>query len=122
MGIEDKNDYLELARISFANSLAWHSTIEAAFKKHQVHGTSPRNKSGKYEMTHYQDDAFTWLRPRNELAARGRYTNQEFLYYMLRFSLGDDDKIDRLAWTHDADVPDGGIFDKENPDKRAINI
>ena len=98
VGIKDKNDYLELARRSVANALAWHVIIEAALEKVQVHGTSSRNleehtgiytnsiktmkievrhgdhglyfaiqgvESEKYEMTHYQDDIFTWLRPRN---------------------------------------------------------
>lgn len=150
IGTEDKNDYLEIARRSVANSLAWHPTVEAALKRNHVHGTSPRNleeyigtyassiktmkievtqgdnklhfalqglESEKYELTHYQDDIFTWLRPRNELAARGRFTHQGFLYYLLRFSAGDDGKIAALAWAHDADIPDGEIFDKESQGK-----
>ena len=155
IGIRDKNDYLELARRSVATSLAWHSTVDAALKKNQVHGTSPRNlaeyigiyinsiktmkievtqrdkklyfalqglESEKYELTHYQHDTFTWLRSRNELARRGRFTHQKPLYYMLRFNARDNDKIGQLAWTHDADVPDGEIFDKESQDERASNL
>lgn len=142
---KEKNDYLELARRSVTKSLAWQSTVEAALKKNQAHGTSPRNldeytgsyinsiktmrlevtqeddklffalqglESEKFELTHYQDDIFTWLRPRNELAGRGRFTHQGSLYYLLRFSAGDDDKIGKLAWAHDADIPDGEIFEK----------
>lgn len=155
IGTEDKNDYLDLARTSVANLLAWHSTVEAALKKNQVHGTSPRNlqeytgiyancikimkievtqennklsfaiqglESEKYELTHYQDDIFTWLRPRNELAGRGRFTHKGFLYYLLRFSAGDDGKIATLAWAHDADVPNGEIFDKQSQGKPANNL
>ena len=143
--VKDKNDYLELSRRSAASSLAWHSTVDAALKKNQVLGTSPRNleaytgtytnaiktmkievtqednklyfalhglESEMYELTHYQYDVFTWLRPRNELAGRGRFTHQGSLYYMLRFTAGYHDKIDKLAWAHDADVPDGEIFQK----------
>lgn len=70
-------------------------------------------ESEMYELTHYQNDVFTWLRPRNELAGRGRFTHQGFLYYMLRFSAGGVDGIDRLVWAHDVDVPDGEMFEKE---------
>lgn len=147
---KDKNDYIELARRSVASSLAWHSTVEAALKKIQTLGTSPRNlddytgtytdsinvmkievtrvdeklyfalqglESEKYGLTHYQDDIFTWLQPRNGLAGRGRFTHQGFLYYWLRFSAGDDGKIDKLAWAHDADVPDGEISTKDSQSK-----
>ncbi len=142
---KDKNDYLGLARRSVATSLAWHSTIEAALKKHQMHGSSPRKleeytgtytnsietmnievtqrdnrlffalqglESEKYELTHYHKDTFTWLRARNELARRGRFTHQKPLYYMLRFSVRDNDTISDLAWAHDADVPAGEVFAK----------
>lgn len=155
IGIKDKNDYLELSRRSVATSLAWHSTVEAALKKNQILGTSPRKfedytgtytnsiktmkievtqgderlyfalqglESEKYELTHYQDNVFTWLQPRNELAGRGRFTHQESLYYILRFSVDDVGKIAKLAWTHDADVPDGEIFLKESQGKRASNF
>ena len=147
IGTTETNDYLELARRSVATALAWHSTVEAALKKHQAQGTSPRNleeytgtytnsiqtmrievtqrddklwfalqglESETFEMTHYQDDMFTWLQPRNELARRGRFTYQKHPYYMLRFSVRDDDTIGQLAWAHDADVPDGEIFVKES--------
>ena len=43
IGVKDKNNYLELARRSVTTSLAWHSTVEAALNKNQVHGKSPRN-------------------------------------------------------------------------------
>lgn len=155
IGVKDKNDYLELSRKSVASSLAWHSTVEAALKKKQVLGTSPRNleeytgtytnsiktmkievtqgdkklffalqglASEKYGLTHYQDDIFTWLQPRDELAGRGRSTHQDFLYYMLRFSAGDDGKIGKLAWTHDADVPGGELFEKESQSKCARKV
>lgn len=98
IGTRDKKDYLELAKTSVATSLTWHSAVEAALKKNQAHGTSPRHlgeyigtytnsiktikikvthrhnklcfalqglESEKYELTHYQSDTFTWLRPRN---------------------------------------------------------
>lgn len=41
--------------------------------------------------------------------------------YMLRFSAGKGDKIGKLAWTHDADVPNGEVFEKESQGKRASN-
>ena len=78
-------------------------------------------QSEKYELTHYQNDIFTWLRPRNELARRGRFTHQKSLYYMLRFNASGNGEIGQLSWTHDADVPDGESFDKESQGERAGN-
>ncbi|KAL8897324.1 MAG: hypothetical protein Q9207_007267, partial [Kuettlingeria erythrocarpa] len=71
-------------------------------------------ESEKYELTHYHKDVFTWLRPRDELAARGRFTHQKALYYKIRFDVGLSRKtIDTLSWAHDADIPDGETFYKD---------
>ena len=74
-------------------------------------------ESEAFRMTHYHNDVFTWLQPRNELARRGRFTHQKHPYYLLRFSARDDNKIGQLAWAHDADAPDGEIFEKESQGK-----
>lgn len=73
-------------------------------------------------MMHYQDDIFTWLQSRNELARRGSFTHQKHPYYMLRFSACDDNKISQLAWPHDADVPDGEMFGEESQGKRTSEL
>lgn len=71
-------------------------------------------ESGKFKPTHYQYDIFTWLRTRDELAQRGRFTHQEAPYYKLGFGTGDDGMIGSIAWTHDTDIPDGETFEKES--------
>lgn len=42
IGTVDRKDYLKLARKSVATALAWHSSVKAALKSNQTHGTSPR--------------------------------------------------------------------------------
>lgn len=33
--------------------------------------------SEKFRLTHYKDDTFTWLQPRNELSRRGRWVGTD---------------------------------------------
>ena len=96
--------------------------IEVTQRDNKLYFALQGLESERYELTHYQHDTFTWLRSRNELARRGRFTHQEPLYYMLRFTIRDDDKISQLAWTHDADVPDGETFDKARQGTHASNL
>lgn len=152
LDVNDKNDYLSLAKESVANALVWHSSVEADLKKDRVPDTFPRDlqayigtyvnsiqtmkivvteTSGKlffalqgldserFELTHYQDDIFTWLRSRNELAERGRFTHQKAVYYKIHFHMTDS-HIDQLAWTHDIDVPEGETFFKEHQGKNPV--
>ena len=69
-------------------------------------------KSEKYPLAHYQDDIFVWLRPRNELASRGRFTHQKAPYYKIKFQSDGKDVITELAWAHDSDIPNGEDFFK----------
>jgi hypothetical protein len=64
-------------------------------------------KSEKFRLTHYEDDIFTWLQPRNELSRRGRWvgTDQGPSFWKVEFKAGQDGKPDRLYWVHDNDVP-----------------
>ena len=145
LNVNDKNDYISLARESVANALLWHSSVEADLKKDRVPGTFPRHlqayigtyinsiqtmkivvtetsgklffalqglDSEKFELTHHQDDIFTWLRSRNELAERGRFTHQKAVYYKINLNMTYGN-IDKLAWTHDTDLPEGETFFKE---------
>nr|ODN86267.1 hypothetical protein L203_04387 [Cryptococcus depauperatus CBS 7841] len=68
--------------------------------------------SEKFRLTHYEDDVFTWLQPRNELSRRGRwvYTNLDLRFWKIVFKLGDGP--DRLFWAHDKGVP-AAEFKKE---------
>jgi CubicO group peptidase (beta-lactamase class C family) len=61
----------------------------------------------KFVLTHYEDDIFTWLQPRNELSRRGRWVgaDQGPSFWKVEFKAGPDGKPDRLYWVHDNGVP-----------------
>ncbi|WVO15585.1 hypothetical protein L204_103245 [Cryptococcus depauperatus] len=61
----------------------------------------------KFRLTHYKDDVFTWLQPRNDLSRRGRWvsTDQGPSFWKVEFKMGDGP--DRLFWMHD-----NGIFEE----------
>lgn len=64
-------------------------------------------ESEKFELDHYQDDVFTWLRPRDYMAARGRWVDNPPFFWQVKFTKDENDSIDCLNWAHDPDVPDG---------------
>ncbi|WVN90649.1 uncharacterized protein L203_105891 [Cryptococcus depauperatus CBS 7841] len=61
--------------------------------------------SEKFRLTHYEDDVFTWLQPRNDLSRRGRWMgpNRGPSLWKVEFKMGDGP--DRLFWAHDKGVP-----------------
>lgn len=63
--------------------------------------------SEKFKLDHYEDDAFTWLLPRNELSRRGRWvgSDQGPLFWKAVFKASGESGIDTLSWAHDMDVP-----------------
>ena len=61
--------------------------------------------SEKYQLDHYHDDVFTWLRTRDELAKRGRWIDQGPPFWKVEFGVDGDDQIVRLSWVHDIGVP-----------------
>ncbi len=63
--------------------------------------------SEKFQLTHYEDNSFTWLLPRNELSRRGRWvgSDQGPLFWLAEFKADDNGKIDKLFWVHDNGVP-----------------
>ena len=67
-------------------------------------------QSEKYILEHYQNDVFTWIRPRNELVARGRWVDQEPEVWKIKFRLDKNGNVDRLNWVHDAEVTEGETF------------
>ncbi|PVH79400.1 beta-lactamase/transpeptidase-like protein [Cadophora sp. DSE1049] len=69
-------------------------------------------ESEKYILKHYEDDTFTWIRPRNELIARGRWVDQGPAFWKIRFGADSHGNIDRVAWTYDLEVPEGETFYK----------
>lgn len=67
-------------------------------------------KEEEFILKFYHDDIFTWLAPRDELIRRGRFTDQRYLYYQIRFVAKDGPDIDGLYWAHDSSVPEGEEF------------
>ena len=64
-------------------------------------------ESEKFQLTHYENDTFTWLQPRNKLSRRGRWVgvDQSHLYYKLKFCIDSSGNADRLVWVHDTSAP-----------------
>lgn len=64
-------------------------------------------ESEKFRLTHYEEDVFTWLQPRNELSLCGRWVgpDQGPDFWKVEFKVDDDGRLDRLFWVHDNDVP-----------------
>jgi len=63
--------------------------------------------SEKFKLTHYEDDTFTWLQPRNELSKRGRWvgSDQGPEFWKAQFKANSEGIIDKLYWVHDNGVP-----------------
>ncbi|KAH6630928.1 beta-lactamase/transpeptidase-like protein [Chaetomium sp. MPI-SDFR-AT-0129] len=64
-------------------------------------------ESEKFRLTHYEEDTFIWLQPRNELSRRGRWVgiDQGPSFWKVEFKVGPYGVLDRLHWVHDNDVP-----------------
>jgi hypothetical protein len=61
--------------------------------------------SEKFALDHYEDDVFTWIQTRNELAKRGRWVDQGPEIWKADFRAGKDGRIENLFWVHDIGVP-----------------
>lgn len=63
-------------------------------------------ESEVYDLQHYQDDTFTWLVARDDLARRGRFTNYNAEYFKIGFgSEKKEEPITFLTWWHDKYLP-----------------
>ncbi|KAL9611298.1 MAG: hypothetical protein Q9167_004062 [Letrouitia subvulpina] len=79
--------------------------IEVSLEDGTLHWALQGLPSEKFSLNHYEDDTFTWLKPRNELAKRVRWVDQGAEFWKLRFEAGNDGQIERLFWVHDIGVP-----------------
>lgn len=70
--------------------------------------------SENFELDHYQDDIFTWIRPRNYMAARGRWVDDPPAFWKIKFSKTDEGEILGLNWAHDSDAQAGENFYKDS--------
>jgi len=86
--------------------------IEVSLEKDKLSWAIQGLDSEKFQLDHYQDDVFTWIRPRNYMAARGRWVDNPPLFWKLRFSV-DEQGVTALNWAHDPDAPAGEDFFRE---------
>ena len=61
--------------------------------------------SEKWQLDHYEQDTFTWIRARNELTKRGRWVDQGAPFWKVEFKANEIGNIDQLIWVHDIGVP-----------------
>ena len=61
--------------------------------------------SEKWQLDHYEQDTFTWIRTRNELTKRGRWVDQGAPFWKVEFKANEIGNIDHLMWVHDIGVP-----------------
>lgn len=72
-------------------------------------------ESEVFTLNHYHQDIFTWLAPRDDLARRGRFTNQNAEYYKISFGCGNEKgDITFLTWWHDKELPVPEEFTKDS--------
>ncbi|KAH9904257.1 beta-lactamase/transpeptidase-like protein [Xylariomycetidae sp. FL2044] len=67
----------------------------------------------KYELEHYENDTFLWLKPRDYLVSRGRWVGQPPNYWKLKFVADEDGEIRMVNWLYDASVPENGNYFKD---------
>jgi hypothetical protein len=91
------------------NTMRMVVTLNNGKLHYAVHGLD----SEKYPLDHYENDIFSWLRSRNEYAARGRWVDQGAEFWLIKFWTNDKDTVDRLTWVHDLEVKEGESFFKK---------
>nr|ODN97871.1 hypothetical protein L204_03296 [Cryptococcus depauperatus CBS 7855] len=133
----ERNDYIAASKASAAVNLEWYPNIvkelqgqggtsrelEAyigtywdhvhifkivvTVEKDELYWALQGLDSDKFRLTHYRDDVFTWLQPRDDLSRRGRWVgpDQEPSFWKVEFKMGDGP--DRLFWMHD-----NGVFEE----------
>ena len=65
-----------------------------------------------FPMEYCHDRVFSWLQSRDDLVKRARIVGQGPLYYLIRFEMGEN-KINRLFWAHDSQLPEREIYQRQ---------
>ena len=79
--------------------------IEVSLEEQTLYWSFQGLESEKFRLDHYELDIFTWLQPRNELAARGRWVDQGAPFWKVDFQANANGHIGSLMWVHDVGVP-----------------
>ena len=83
----------------------WCEKIEVSIEDDTPYWALQRLPSEQFSFDHYENDTFIFLRPRNELAKRGRWVDQGAEFWKLRFQANNDGQIEKVFWIHDIGVP-----------------
>ena len=70
--------------------------IEVTLEEQTLHWSFQDLESEKFRLDHYELDIFTWLRPSNELAARGRWVDQGVPFWKVDFKASANGHIGSL--------------------------
>ena len=94
----------------------WNSSltmkIEVVVKNKGLYWEIQGLESERFLLHHYENDVFTWLQPRNEMAKRGRWVDQGVSFWKVEFRTNDQGFVDRLVWVHDSERAVGEEFFK----------
>jgi CubicO group peptidase (beta-lactamase class C family) len=67
-------------------------------------------QSELFELEHAYGDTFHFLKPRDEMAVRGCWTDREMNYFLLHFNADLHGTIQSITWDHECNVPEGEVF------------
>ena len=79
--------------------------IEVSLEQGTLYWSFQGLESEKFRLDHYEQDIFTWIQSRNELAKRGRWVDQGAPFWKVDFRADDSGHISRLMWVVDIRVP-----------------
>jgi hypothetical protein len=88
----------------------WNSTRNFKIAVAEVNGKLQMKlqalDSETFELTHHENDTFSFWMPFSEVARRGRYiTDFGASYYLVNFSSSEGNTIDGLTWAWDPNLP-----------------
>lgn len=70
--------------------------IEIFEKSGELFMCHQNDRFQSYQLKHFNDDSFSWLFTRDECTRRSLFSFTNLEFYILRFGMGDDDKIDQI--------------------------
>lgn len=87
--------------------------IEVTVEEGKMYWALQGLESEKFELDHFHDDTFLWLRSRNYMAARGRWVDNPPIFWKVKFRSNEKGEITVLNWVHDPDVATGEDYFRE---------
>ncbi|KAF4440357.1 putative D-aminoacylase [Fusarium austroafricanum] len=97
-----KNDFVHLAEAAVAKNLKcayWDNLgiykIDVSLVDGRLYWLIQGLETERFQLDHYHEDTFTWLKPRNELASRGRWvgSGQDATFWKVKFETDDSGEV-----------------------------